>query len=71
LQQHRDIAAFTTSPPDFIAAIDAALAGRAAPLDMRLSAARRNTYEVRTAAMLALLDEPGTAAVEPTCLLTA
>jgi len=45
-----------TNSADFVNGIEAALAGKAAPLGLRLKEAEKNTYCTRTRAMLALLD---------------
>lgn len=55
LQAYSHVACLADDHAAFIAGIEAALRGEAAPLEARLDAARDQTYERRTARMMALI----------------
>lgn len=52
LRDYSDVATFARGAEAYIAAVEAALDGRAAPLESRLARARENTYAVRTERMM-------------------
>ena len=55
LRDHSDVALVTSTPDEFICAVEAALAKRGPSLEARLSRAQRNTYASRTELMLEIL----------------
>lgn len=55
LQGHKDVACIARSHAEFIAGVEAALRGEAAPLERRLELALEQTYERRTEKMLRLV----------------
>ena len=55
LKAYGHVACLADDHDAFIKGVEDALAGRVAPLDARLDAARDQTYERRTARMMALL----------------
>jgi glycosyltransferase involved in cell wall biosynthesis len=56
-----DLVDIATSTDSFVESIDRVLAGRTAPLEQRLAAARANTWDSRMDRMLELLDSAGRA----------
>ena len=52
LRDYSDVATFARGSEAYIAAVEAALDGRSAPLEARLARARENTYAVRTERMM-------------------
>jgi len=58
LMAHKDVAYIANDKDDFIAGVESALRGEAAPLAKRLDLALEQTYERRTERMLRLLPSP-------------
>jgi len=65
LKAYGHVACLADDHEAFIKGVEDALAGRLAPLEARLDAARDQTYERRTARMMALLAAPQDAATAP------
>jgi glycosyltransferase involved in cell wall biosynthesis len=57
LQDFRNVAALAENPDDFVRAISDVLKGQCPSLASRLDVAKQQTYEVRTAKMLQILDQ--------------
>jgi hypothetical protein len=57
LHEYSDVAHFAHNSDAFIEAVERTLAGDCANLELRLSAAREQTYEARTRKMLALIQK--------------
>lgn len=64
LKAYGHVACLADDHVAFIAGVEQALASQVAPLEARLDAARDQTYERRTARMMALLAQPQAAATE-------
>lgn len=57
LAEYGDVAALVSTPAAFAEAIREALDGKAAPLELRLAAARDQTYDARTARMWSVVED--------------